>query len=130
MMDKNEILREGGIGPEMAAFLDSICSKWNFTRSVEIGVAGGSGSEVILRYSKNHHGIDTSREFYRDKRFLTGELVLDNENFTLHIGNLADVASNLPTFNFVYIDADHRHPLPSIDLFELAKKDFWNTPFF
>lgn len=116
-------LRDGGIGPQMADFLDSVAKNWPITRSLEIGVAGGVGSEIICRYSPDHHGVDTSVNFYLDSSLPTAGLVLGKENFTLHIGNVSQVSHELPESNFVYIDAEHRHPHPAMDLYELIAAD-------
>ena len=126
------ILRRGGIGDEMQKFLFTSVSSWSITSSIEVGVAGGSGSAAIIDAgSKDHHGIDLSEKFYYNNDFFTGDLVLGDPCFQLHVGSLIDVLKRetLPTFNFVYIDADHCHPAPSVDLLNLLIADKLDFPF-
>ena len=124
------ILRTGGVSDQMASFLSSECKSWDIIRSVEIGCAAGYGSLTILRSgSPEHYGLDISKQFYRDKRFRTGELALDLPNYKLLIGLPGDIVPPLPTFNLVYIDADHRHPAPTIDLWNLVVTEKIIYPF-
>lgn len=125
-------LRTGGIGSEMKQFLSTCAKTWSISSSIEIGVAGGSGSEAIIDSgSTDHHGIDISEKFYYDNKLYTGDLVNGDPCFTLHIGHLSEVLlkPSLPNFNFVYIDADHSHPAPTIDLLNLAVAEKLNFPF-
>lgn len=128
--DDIAILRQGCIGDDMADFLYEQAHIWDIKKSVEIGVASGIGSLIILEAgSKEHHGIDINQNFYIENKFPTGAVVLNRKNFHLHIGKIIVIAKNLPKFNFVYIDADHRHPWPTIDLWNLAFLDKLEYPF-
>lgn len=124
------ILRRGGINDIAAGFLRQQCMDWQINKSIEIGVASGYGSSIILGAgSSEHHGVDVSPRFYLDSSFPTGALALEDHRLCLHIGTLQNVISELPPANLIYIDADHRHPRPSVDLWNLVVGQKINYPF-
>ncbi|MFQ6540248.1 MULTISPECIES: hypothetical protein [Aphanothece] len=125
-----QILKSGGINDEMASFLEWEASTWSISKSIEIGVASGIGSNAIIKGgSPEHHGVDINTRFYRDKNFPTGALALHHQAFYLHIGTVKDVIQEIPKVNFVYIDADHRHPFPTLDLWNMEITDHLEYPF-
>lgn len=104
----------------------------NFARPrtlVEIGVASGWSSAVILNRLKQTHGsdsfqlnaIDLFEDFYLDAKYKTGhavtELVPDlKSNYNLLTGRIApDAMADVGKVDFSFIDAHHYHPWTTLD---------------
>lgn len=131
----------GSISHYDAKFLSGLLQHIAPKRVVEIGVASGWSSAVILRSLGAVHkdgfsltGIDLFEDFYLDKSKKTGGAVSIVEptlvkNYNLITGMLAiDGAEELFGVEFLFIDAHHMHPWATIDLLSMLpalKKDCW-----
>ncbi len=119
----------GNISPDDSAFLAGLIAAVEPQRLLEIGVASGWSSAVILRTleaTENQaaalRSIDLLPHYYLDKSKLTGQVVRDLvpdlvSRYSLHTGRLAfEVTPELEPSDFVFIDADHLHPWAVLDL--------------
>lgn len=104
----------------------------NFTRPrnlVEIGVASGWSSAVILNTLRHTHGadsftlnaVDLFEDFYLNPKMKTGSAV--NEvvpdllpHYNLHTGQISpDAMETVGKVDFAFIDAHHYHPWTALD---------------
>jgi predicted O-methyltransferase YrrM len=114
---------------ERFAFLMGVVEAVKPRTVVEIGVSAGTLSGAILEQGVSLVedmllcGIDFGSHCYFDENRRIGEVVEDCfpdllPHFDLHTGKTALDADDViqRPVDFVYIDADHRHPWASIDL--------------
>jgi predicted O-methyltransferase YrrM len=102
------------------------------TSAIEIGVASGFSSAVVLACLRTAssdaqlYAYDLSPECYFDKDRVTGQAVAEifgsEDNYNLITGvTSADIKSVPEQVRFIFIDASHRHPWPSLDLLSLYR---------
>jgi predicted O-methyltransferase YrrM len=100
--------------------------------AIEIGVASGFSSAVILSCLRRNsasaklYAFDLAERCYFDSSKRTGQAVREilgnEENYHLTTGvTSADIDSAPETVDFVFIDAGHRHPWPTLDLLSLHR---------
>lgn len=104
----------------------------NFARPrnpVEIGVASGWSSAVILNTLRHTHGadqfklnaIDLFEDFYLNNKYKTGAAVAESvpsllPNYNLLTGRISpDAMENVGKVDFAFIDAHHYHPWTALD---------------
>lgn len=128
--------RPSWVGGEISAadcvFLAGLVASTGARNVVEIGVASGWSSAVILHalesagmanYAVN--GIDLSPTFYLDASRPTGAAVAEmlpelEGHYVLHTGRLAyEVTPELGPIGLGFIDANHLHPWATLDLIAL-----------
>lgn len=121
----------GHISPEDADFLHRIVTELRPNVLIEIGVASGCSSAVILHAM---HGIgrgrlvsyDIATRCYFDERHMVGAAVAEMktpgmDRWQLHCGKALDAArvfdgQDVP---LAFIDANHAHPWPTLDALAL-----------
>lgn len=120
----------GHISLEDAAFLDEMVRELDPAEVIEIGVASGCSSAVLLRAldslggERRLHSFDIANCCYFAKERAVGAAVAElapdyTRHWRLHTGGDATDAARLLTgrsIPLVFIDADHRHPYPTLDL--------------
>lgn len=124
--------------PEESAFLNGIIRKHKPKKIVEVGVASGASSALILNAIKDipeaHlHSIDLSPTYYRDTSLETGFLVRKSfpelaQRWTLHTGGLAlefmdSIGSGI---DLCLLDTSHKNPGELLDflmVYPYLKKD-------
>lgn len=113
-----------------AAFFAGLIVEIKPAKLVEIGVASGWGSCVLLEalrsaglYDSHLHGIDIAERFFYDAGYATGQCVPDVLPDLLpryHLATNVTAARQLPgiggDIDFVFIDAHHMHPWATLDL--------------
>jgi hypothetical protein len=127
-----ELLMHGGLPLAGQQLVFEISREIMPSVVIEVGVASGLGSRSILlgnNCQHVHYGLDISPSFYHDPRFNTGHLASSLPGFNLLITD----SYHAPEFirhkaQLVFIDADHRHPLPTIDLWNLMTGDLLSFP--
>ena len=122
---------KGAISDKDTLFLSGLVAKIKPRRSVEIGVASGWSSTVLLKTLQQILkpktqfeviGIDLSADLYTDKSRRTGDAVAEIapetlNNYQLLTGHLSfDAMPSVGKVDFAFIDAHHMHPWPVIDL--------------
>lgn len=118
----------GNISEHDVPFLAGLINYIGPSRMLEIGVASGWSSAVMLQ-SANSNGnnarlsaIDLSHHYYLDKSIPTGQAVNEVtpdhiKNYDLLTGRLAiDVMDEIGDVDFVFIDAHHMHPWATLDM--------------
>lgn len=116
---------------EAKALARELCSASAKT-AIEIGVASGFSSAVILSCMRRNsagaklYAFDLAEQCYFDPSKKTGQAVRDilgnEENYHLTTGvTSADIDSAPEPVDFVFIDAGHRHPWPTMDLLSLHR---------
>lgn len=118
----------GNISAHDARFLAGLANFANPRRVVEIGVASGWSSAVLLKAisglggEREVVGIDLSPTYYLDPTIPTGRAVDETvpellSNYRLVTGQLAfDVTPHVGSADFTFIDGHHMHPWATIDL--------------
>jgi len=121
----------GNISDYDARFLVGLVRLANAERVVEIGVASGWSSAVMLKALSTLHGkrnvtgVDLSRTYYLDESRLTGQAVHEAvpelvDNYRLFTGRLAfDVMSEVGKADFAFIDGHHMHPWATLDMLSI-----------
>jgi predicted O-methyltransferase YrrM len=101
--------------------------------AIEIGVASGFSSLIILRCLQNNdpdynlRAFDLSEQCYFEKTKKTGQVVFDRfkdlsrYNLTTGVTSADLAAGATDAADFVFIDAGHRHPWPALDLLSLYR---------
>ena len=136
-IDNRPIEYPGRIEVSHCLFLTAFVSILAPPRVVEIGTLGGFSAAIIAATLRRQHGeegaaridtIDNSATCLIDETRPTGFEI--NESFSelasvirLHIPHDSSIVSELAErdeLEFVFIDADHRHPMPLLDLLRLA----------
>ena len=125
----------GGIGVDDAGFLLSLLETSNPAHVLEIGVASGKSTLMLLRMLEKTSpkttlvSVDLAAEYFADKSKPVGYLVTENYqtppanwrlltqvgamNFASH-PEILRLDQN-SRYGFVFIDANHAHPWPTLD---------------
>jgi predicted O-methyltransferase YrrM len=137
MMDREDIRYPGGIGARDYFFLTALVSILAPRRVIEIGTLTGFSAAIIAAAIHRQHGnsdeimvetIDTHTQCIIDETRPVGfelpELIPDlASTVRVHTGCKSDYARELAAreeFGLAFIDADHRHPWPLLDVLQLA----------
>jgi predicted O-methyltransferase YrrM len=145
MVDLDDVRYPGGIGSRDYFFLTCLVSILAPRRVIEIGTLTGFSTAIIAAAIYHQHGIrdgitvdtvdshthcsiDTSRPIGFEIAELIPDLV---STVRVHTGRESDVVAEIAApgeFGLAFIDADHRHPWPLLDLLRLApylRKQGW-----
>lgn len=137
LVDREDVRYPGGIGARDYFFLTALVSILAPRRVIEIGTLTGFSAAVIAAAIHRQHGnsgeisvetIDASAQCIIDETRPTGfeipELIPDLASAVrVHTGRKSDFARELGAreeFGLAFIDADHRHPWPLLDVLRLA----------
>ena len=137
MVDRDDIRHPGGIGSRDYFFLTALVSILAPRRVVEIGTLTGFSAAIIAAAIHRQHGdgehitvetIDTHTHCSIDETrpigFEIPELVPDLvSTIRIHTGRESDYVRELAArdeLDLAFIDADHRHPWPLLDVLRLA----------
>ncbi|WP_315385740.1 class I SAM-dependent methyltransferase [Microvirgula aerodenitrificans] len=116
-----------------AAFFSGLVMAVKPRKIVEVGVASGWGSVMLLKALEaagveDHHyiGVDIAERFFYDANYATGQAVgevvpsLASRYHLLTGRSIAEVAPELGGgIDFAFIDAHHMHPWATLDLLSL-----------
>ena len=137
MVDLDDVRYPGGIGSRDYFFLTCLVSILAPRRVIEIGTLTGFSTAIIAAAIYHQHGelntitvetldshthcsIDTSRPI----GFEIAELIPDFvSTVRVHTGRESDLVREIAApgqFELAFIDADHRHPWPLLDVLRLA----------
>tara|TARA_R110000787_G_scaffold90043_3_gene190479 strand:+ start:863 stop:1720 length:858 start_codon:yes stop_codon:yes gene_type:complete len=133
LMKKKPDWAGGAISNYDAKFLTGFLSHVRPRKVVEIGVASGWSSALMLHALKEIHGsdpytlhaIDLLHDFYLKPEYkagaLVGEVVPDLEpNYNLLTGRIAlEAMKDVGPVDFAFIDAHHFHPWAALDFLAL-----------
>ena len=142
MVDRDDIRHPGGIGSRDYFFLTALISILAPRRVIEIGTLTGFSAAIIAAAVDRQHGagtpssrntitVDTidahtvcSIDQTRPIGFEIPELIPDLvHTIRVHTGRRSDFVREIAArdeFGLAFIDADHRHPWPLLDLLRLA----------
>jgi predicted O-methyltransferase YrrM len=137
MVALDDVRYPGGIGSRDYFFLTALVSILAPRRVVEIGTLTGFSAAIIAAAIHRQHGsrsgiavetIDARTHCSIDERRLIGfeipELIPDlASTVRVHTGRESDFVRELGVrdeFGLAFIDADHRHPWPLLDVLRLA----------
>jgi cephalosporin hydroxylase len=137
MVDLDDVRYPGGIGSRDYFFLTALVSILAPRRVIEIGTLTGFSAAIIAAAIHRQHGnsgeisvetIDARTHCIIDETRLIGfeipELIPDlASTVRVHTRRESDFARELGArdeFGLAFIDADHRHPWPLLDLLRLA----------
>lgn len=137
MVDLDDVRYPGGIGSRDYFFLTCLVSILAPRRVVEIGTLTGFSTAIIAAAIYHQHGIrdqvtvetiDSHTHCSIDKTrpigFEIPELIPDLvSTVRVHKGRESDVVREIAAgeeFGLAFIDADHRHPWPLLDVLRLA----------
>ena len=137
MVDLDDVRYPGGIGSRDYFFLTCLVSILAPRRVIEIGTLTGFSTAIIAAAIFHQHGIrdqvtvetidsDTrcSIDQSRPIGFEIPELIPDLvSTVRIHSGRESDLVREIASageFGLGFIDADHRHPWPLLDLLRLA----------
>ena len=126
---------QGTISLDDALFLYEMLARVRPMRSLEIGVASGVSTAFISRvltYLANGgrlHSFDAIKHFYADPSIACGAFLEETfgampSNVTLTTGV---TGSGIPhsvggeRFDFAFVDANHQHPWPCLDMFSVIE---------
>ena len=122
---------QGTISDYDAQFLAGLVTFANAENAVEIGVASGWSSAVLLTAlsklagKRRLTGIDLSPTYYLDDSIPTGRAVQEivpnlASNYHLLTGRLAfDVMPEIGKVDFAFIDGHHMHPWATLDMLSI-----------
>lgn len=130
--DKKPAWVDREITKSEAAVLSLEIGKASAKTAIEIGVASGFSSAVILSSlgantsTPQLSAFDLSEECYFDRTKKTGQAVGEifggTKGYTLKTGvTSADIPGETELVDFIFIDAGHRHPWPALDLLSLHR---------
>jgi predicted O-methyltransferase YrrM len=137
MVDLDDVRYPGGIGSRDYFFLTCLVSILAPRRAIEIGTLTGFSTAIIAAAINRQHGerntitvetidshthcsIDRSRPIGFEIPDLIPDLVA---TVRIHTGRESDVVSEIAApgeFGLAFIDADHRHPWPLLDVLRLT----------
>jgi predicted O-methyltransferase YrrM len=137
MVDLDDVRYPGGIGSRDYFFLTCLVSILAPRRVIEIGTLTGFSTAIIAAAIYHQHGIrdqvavetidshthcsiDTSRPIGFEIAQLVPDLI---STVRVHAGRESDVVREIASpgeFGLAFIDADHRHPWPLLDLLRIA----------
>jgi Methyltransferase domain len=138
MVDRDDVRYPGGIGSRDYFFLTCLVSILAPNRVIEIGTLTGFSTAIIAAAIERQHGpasppitvetidahthcsIDTTRPIGFEIPDLIPDLV---SKIRIHTGRESDVVREIARpgeFGLGFIDADHRHPWPLLDVLRLA----------
>ena len=137
MVDLDDVRYPGGIGSRDYFFLTCLVSILAPRRAIEIGTLTGFSTAIIAAAIYHQHGernlvtvetidshthcsIDRSRPIGFEIPDLIPDLV---STVRIHTGRESDVVREIAApreFGLAFIDADHRHPWPLLDVLRLA----------
>jgi predicted O-methyltransferase YrrM len=137
MVDLDDVRYPGGIGSRDYFFLTALVSILAPRRVIEIGTLTGFSAAIIAAAIHRQHGernrisvetIDAHTHCSIDETrpigFEIPELIPDlAATVRVHTGRESDIVRELAvgdTFGLAFIDADHRHPWPLLDVLRLA----------
>jgi len=137
MVDRDDIRYPGGIGSRDYFFLTCLVSILAPRRVIEIGTLTGFSTAIIAAAIHRQHGpqpgitVDTidshthcSIDPTRPIGFEIPELIPDLvSTVRIHTGRESDLVREIASageFGLGFIDADHRHPWPLLDVLRLA----------
>ena len=137
MVDLDDVRYPGGIGSRDYFFLTCLVSILAPRRVIEIGTLTGFSTAIIAAAIYHQHGIldevtvetiDSHTHCSIDKTrpigFEIPDLIPDLvSTVRVHTGRESDVVGEIATpgeFGLAFIDADHRHPWPLLDVLRLA----------
>ncbi len=137
MVELDDVRYPGGIGSRDYFFLTCLVSILAPKRAIEIGTLTGFSTAIIAAAIFHQHGdrkaitVDTvdshvqcSIDRSRPIGFEIPELVPDLvSTIRIHAGRESDVVREIAApgeFGLAFIDADHRHPWPLLDVLRLA----------
>lgn len=130
--DSEEVLMHGGLPLAGQQLVFEVSKDTQPKVVIEVGVASGLGARSILmatRCGHIHYGIDISESFYHDERFRTGHVARGLPGFNLVISNTYNCPESIyHKAQLLFIDADHRHPFPTIDLWNLLSAGLLEFP--
>ena len=123
----------GNISPYDCRFLTGLVSHFRPRNVLEIGVASGWSSAVLLHTLKAIHGddphrlnaIDLFENYYLKPEYKTGVLVGEvvpelQPNYNLLTGRIAlEAMKDVGPVDFAFIDAHHFHPWAALDFLAL-----------
>lgn len=140
MVDLDDVRYPGGIGSRDYFFLTALVSILAPRRVIEIGTLTGFSTAIIAAAIDRQHGaasppitvetidadthcmIDTTRPIGFEIPDLIPDLV---SRVRIHTGRESDFVSQVASrgeFGLAFIDADHRHPWPLLDVLRLAPR--------
>jgi predicted O-methyltransferase YrrM len=137
MVDLDDVRYPGGIGSRDYFFLTALVSILAPRRVIEIGTLTGFSTAIIAAAIYRQHGNDSeitvetidshthcSIDETRPIGFEIPDLIPDlASTVRIHTGRESDLARELAArgeFGLAFIDADHRHPWPLLDVLRLA----------
>jgi predicted O-methyltransferase YrrM len=121
----------GAISKYDAGFLAGLVRHLDARRIVEVGVASGWSSGVMIAAQKgvgHVTGIDLSPTYYLDPSHPTGAVVSElfpdqAHRFTLLTGACAfEIVGQIGSVDFAFIDGHHKHPWAALDLISLLPR--------
>ena len=138
MVDLDDVRYPGGIGSRDYFFLTALVSILAPRRVIEIGTLTGFSTAIIAAAIHRQHGADSpavtvdtidshthcSIDETRPIGFEIPELIPDfASTVRIHTGRESDFVNQIARrgeFGLAFIDADHRHPWPLLDVLRLA----------
>jgi predicted O-methyltransferase YrrM len=138
MVDLDDVRYPGGIGSRDYFFLTCLVSILAPHRVIEIGTLTGFSTAIIAAAIHHQHGANSppitvetvdihthcSIDMTRPIGFEIPDLVPDLvSKVRIHAGRESDVVREIAKpaeFGLAFIDADHRHPWPLLDVLRLA----------
>jgi len=118
----------GSVSAEDVGYLQKIINEIRPSDVLEIGTASGMSTGFIARFMAEHGGgalrsIDISTHYYADREKPVGYLadrIYVGDEVQIDLINPQDSTYTIErfapqTFSLIFIDANHRHPWPTLD---------------